>query len=97
MTIANIKHRGPNADIINTYESRNNFRAAPYHRLDLSVQRVWKYKKDRELSVNIGVYNIYGRKNPFYYYIGRDYFGNASLTRVSLFVWIPSISMSYKL
>lgn len=97
LTIANIKHKSPDNYEIFTYEGRNNFRAAPYHRLDLSVQRVWNYKNDREFSINVGVYNFYGRRNPFYYYVGRDFYDNASLNRVSLFVWVPSISMSYKL
>jgi len=97
MTIANIKHKGSPTGVINTYETRNNFRAAAYHRLDLSIQRVWRYKNDKELTVNFGVYNMYGRRNPFYYYIGQDFYGNASLTRVSLFVWVPSVSVTYKL
>ncbi|MCF8225022.1 MAG: TonB-dependent receptor [Bacteroidales bacterium] len=76
-------------------DGRNSIRAADYHRLDVSFQK----KKKRswgESSWTLGVYNVYNRKNPFYYYIGYDTRGNRALRRVSLFPFIPSATYSFK-
>jgi outer membrane cobalamin receptor len=76
-------------------DSRNSIRAADYHRLDVSFQRK-KQKKWGEAAWTLGVYNVYSRKNPFYYYIGWDSRGNRALKRVSLFPFIPSATYSFK-
>lgn len=76
-------------------DSRNSIRAADYHRLDVSVNKTTKTKWG-ENTWTIGVYNAYNRKNPFYYYIGRDSRGNRALQRVSLFPFIPSVTWSFK-
>jgi hypothetical protein len=75
-------------------DSRNSIRAADYHRLDLSFQKT-KERKWGEATWVLGVYNAYNRKNPFYYYIGRDSRGNRALRRVSLFPFIPSASYTF--
>jgi len=75
-------------------DSRNSIRAADYHRLDISFQRT-RERKWGEASWTLGVYNTYNRKNPFYYYIGRDERGNRALRRVSLFPFIPSATYSF--
>ena len=76
-------------------DGRNSIRAADYHRLDISFKKTTE-KKWGELSWTFGVYNAYNRKNPFYYYVGRDSRGNRALRRVSLFPFIPSVSLSFK-
>ncbi len=76
-------------------DGRNSIRAADYHRLDVSFQKTTK-KKWGESTWTLGVYNAYNRKNPFYYYIGRDNRGNRALRRVSLFPFIPSATLSFK-
>ncbi len=76
-------------------DGRNSIRAADYHRLDISVQKTTETKWG-ENSWILGVYNAYNRKNPFYYYIGRDTRGNRALRRVSLFPFIPSVTWSFK-
>ncbi len=80
---------------INHVDGRNSIRAADYHRLDVNFRKIHKTKLG-EMAFNIGVYNAYNRKNPFYYYIGYDSRGNRALTRVSLFPFIPSVSWSFK-
>ena len=77
----------------------NSSRAPNYHRLDLGIH----FKKTRSWAVrtiSAGVYNSYGRRNPFYIYAkltGPDG-GSASIPvpvevkRVTLFRWIPSLS-----
>jgi outer membrane receptor protein involved in Fe transport len=83
---------------VKEYSERNNYRMAPYHRLDLGIQ-FHKEKKWGERIWEISVYNVYNRKNPFYYEIDYSSMGSASFTRlkqVSLFPIIPSISYSFK-
>ncbi len=75
-------------------DARNHIRAANYHRLDVSFRRT-KVRKWGEGTWTLGVYNVYNRKNPFYYYIGADMRGNRALKRVSLFPFIPSATWSF--
>ncbi len=57
----------------NGNDSRNNLRISPYHRLDLSVTlngkkvKKGKPRKNQDYWV-FGLYNIYGRQNPFSIY-----------------------------
>lgn len=81
------------------YNQRNSFRAAPYHRLDLSVQ-LRKQKRHHERTWEFSLYNAYSRRNPFFYYID-DSESTATqskriLKQVSLFPIIPSISYGFK-
>ncbi len=75
-------------------DSRNSIRAADYHRLDISFQKS-KQRKWGEATWTLGVYNVYNRKNPFYYYVGYDSRGSRALRRVSLFPFIPSATYSF--
>jgi hypothetical protein len=83
---------------VKEYGQKNNYRMAPYHRLDLGIQ-FHKEKKWGERIWEISVYNVYNRKNPFFYDIeyhsayGRSY---TRLKQVSLFPVIPSFSYSFK-
>jgi hypothetical protein len=68
---------------------RNGFRMRAYHRLDLSLQ----WNRGRHTWI-LSVYNVYNRKNPFFYYGGRDR-GRDVYKQVSLFPVIPSITWSF--
>ena len=84
---------------ISDFGEKNSFRAASYHRLDIGVQFVKKRMiKNRPLerTIEIGVYNLYNRKNPFFYYMGYDDYDNRALKQVSVFPILPSISINYK-
>ncbi len=70
---------------------RNNFRGENYHRLDLGIQFHKKFSKLRERTWAFSVYNIYGRKNPFFYF-----FDDSKLKKISILQFIPSINYSYK-
>jgi len=91
-------HIDPAGPVVKDYSQKNNFRMAPYHRFDLGVQ-FHKEKKWGERTWEISVYNLYNRKNPFYYYIqynivnGRE---KGVLTQVSLFPVIPSVTYSFR-
>ena len=71
------------------FGKRNSFRMAPYHRLDLSLQR----RKGRSTWA-FSVYNVYNRKNPFFYYARTASDGN-EYRQVSLFPIIPSVTWSF--
>jgi hypothetical protein len=61
----------------NAYNSRNNVRVPPFHRLDVSFRlegrQQRKNGKDRKNSDYwvFGLYNLYGRKNPFSIYFSQ--------------------------
>ena len=72
------------------FGKRNSFRMAPYHRMDLSLQR----SKGRS-TLAFSVYNVYNRKNPFFYYARNASAGN-EYRQVSLFPILPSVTWSFK-
>jgi hypothetical protein len=91
----------------NVYDKKNSFRAASYQRLDVGVQfhRERKYfGKPVKRTIELGLYNAYSRKNPFFYYWQTDYdfydpnntVERKRLMQVSIFPIIPSISLNYK-
>lgn len=79
------------------YGEKNGFRAEPFHRLDLAIQ-FHKKKRWHERTWEIGVYNAYNRRNPFYYAISpsKNNPGVTTLSRVSLFPFLPSFSYNFK-
>lgn len=79
--------------VVNTYDKRNQFRGASYHRLDLMYSRHYP-KKWGEIKLNAGLYNSYSRRNPFYYAYGVDNYNRKVLYRTSLFPVIPFLSMN---
>lgn len=88
----------PFARMVNDFNEKNNFRMGAYHRLDLGIQ-FHKQKKWGERIWEISVYNVYSRKNPFYYYTQTEVIDNKTygkLKQVSLFPIIPSFTWSFK-
>lgn len=81
---------------VNDYGGKNSFRMAPYHRMDVGVQ-FHRQMKHWERTFEVSFYNLYNRKNPFFYYIGYDSYSNVRrLKQVSLFPLIPSVSWTIK-
>jgi hypothetical protein len=77
------------------YGPKNSFRMAPYHRLDIAAR--WDKKLPRcERTFELGVYNAYNRRNPFFYNIQTRDNGSNYLSQISLFPILPSVSWSYK-
>jgi hypothetical protein len=76
------------------YGSVNNFQTAAYHRLDVGFNFKKQLKKG-ERNIYVGVYNLYNRQNPYYYYFKTSN-GNRNLYQYSLFPIIPSFSYTYK-
>lgn len=84
-------------NIINDYDGINNFRMPLYHRLDISLTRKINMGLFKGVAA-FSVFNVYNRKNPFYYFYSvkgnlNDYYLKVSLERVSLFPILPSISI----
>lgn len=89
---------------VNDYGPKNSFRAEPYHRFDLSLQ-FHKQKKGHERTWEISIYNLYNRRNPFFYNLATQQIYDAngkatstqtSLRRISIFPIVPSISYNFK-
>ncbi|MEY2587983.1 MAG: hypothetical protein RLY11_1832 [Bacteroidota bacterium] len=81
----------------------NQYRLAPYHRLDFSATYSPVPKKVRKWQSNwvFSVYNVYSRKNPYFYYYnqtGSAFLGTLEVQakQVSLFPVIPSVTYNFK-
>lgn len=77
------------------YGERNSSRLPNYHRLDVAVSFV-KQKKRAERTFSVSIYNVYNRRNPFYYYIAGDTNGQKYIEGLNLFPIIPSFRYSVK-
>lgn len=81
------------------YTDRNDFRMRAYHRADIGLQ-VSKKKKRGVRTWEFSAYNLYNRRNPFYYTIGPedrfDFESKQVLKQISLFPLLPSVSWNYK-
>ncbi len=90
----------PNAGTVKNYSERNGYRMRAYHRLDFGATRTVKTKYG-ERMFNIGAYNMYSRRNPFFIGLREQFdFQTGRSTRrfvqYSLFPIIPSVSWSFK-
>ncbi|MBL7921745.1 MAG: TonB-dependent receptor [Bacteroidia bacterium] len=82
--------------IVSDYGEKNSFRMAAYHRADIGIQFHKKLKRCERIF-ELSFYNLYNRKNPFYYYTQYDNTQNKTkLMQVSLFPILPSVSWTYK-
>lgn len=90
-----LSNTGFDGATVSQYTGRNDFRMAPYHRMDLSLQvstkmrywvRTWEFS----------VYNVYNRYNPYFYFIDSNPNGTRVLKQITLFPIIPSISWNIK-
>ncbi|HKJ81618.1 MAG TPA: hypothetical protein VJ954_06305, partial [Ignavibacteriaceae bacterium] len=78
------------------FETKNNIRYLDYHRLDLSFRQII-YERRLSISIDADIYNVYNRKNTFYFkkiYDNEEkrfYFKN-----VSLFPLMPSVTVTIK-
>lgn len=54
------------------YGERNSARMKPYHRLDIGVTYKTTNKHKQPCEWNFSIYNVYNRKNPYYYYYNHD-------------------------
>lgn len=82
------------------YGPRNGFRMEAYHRLDLSA--IWKSKETARFDNEwvFSIYNVYNRKNPFFYYIDTKLDENNGIQnkayKVYIFPILPSVTWNFK-
>ena len=87
---------------IENYGDKNNFRMKPFHHLDIGVQFIRPHKKNRGQSIfEVSIYNVYNHRNPFIYFVGRDYDPNTHqevpcLKQISIFPIIPTFTYHFK-
>ncbi len=68
---------------------RNGGRLPYYHRLDVSLKRVFKFSKYTSLEVNASATNVYDRPNIFYY-------DRVNAVRVNQLPLIPGLSLAFQ-
>ncbi|MFT3908040.1 MAG: TonB-dependent receptor [Ferruginibacter sp.] len=80
------------------YGNRNADRMPATHRLDLSATYEKQSKKKFQHSWTFGIYNVYGRQNPFSmaFRENKDDPQKIDAVQTSLFRWIPSITYNFK-
>ncbi|GAB4428341.1 MAG: TonB-dependent receptor [Bacteroidia bacterium] len=76
------------------YTTRNGYRMPDYHRLDLSA--TW-YSENPRSSLNVSLYNAYGRKNAYTIDLRVSEEQPASIEAVKtyLFQWVPSVTWNF--
>ena len=93
-----IPEGGNNAIAYFDYGEKNDFRMAPYHRLDIGCNFT-KIKKWGERTWTVSIYNVYNRKNPFFIYFEdqlEEGVKEKQAIQISLFPIIPSVRYSFK-
>ena len=95
-----VNHQGNTSyqgSTVTDFGERNSFRMAPYHRLDVGLQFHKDLKWGGKQVIEVSVYNLYNRQNPFYYYSTWDNSKKENvLMQVSLFPILPSIAYYLK-
>ena len=78
---------------------RNNFRARAFHKLDIAFNRTYMIRKKYHAKLSFGVYNVYNRHNPAFYFVGNEKVNGIyypKLKSMSLFPILPSITWGVK-
>ena len=82
--------------ILRTSGPRNNYQQEPFHHLDIQFNYTKNYGKRGAFTLQIGMYNIYNRKNPYFIYIyDNTILGKAEARKTSLFPILPNINVGY--
>lgn len=87
-----------NIRTIPIYSERNQFRIPDFHRLDVAYTiGPWGKKENRENSVTISIYNVYGRKNAFSVFFRQNPFQSVTANRVAILgSAFPAITYNFK-
>ncbi len=86
-----------NGEMLWYYTERNAYRMPPYHRLDVSLNWILSNKKRWKSELVFGVYNAYGRQNPYMIDFRQKPNSNETeVVQISLFRYVPSITYNFK-
>ncbi|WP_077919271.1 TonB-dependent receptor [Spirosoma sp. 209] len=86
---------GTEGPLVQVRRSFNTFRAEPFHRLDLTLQKSYVARRLTH-QVELGIVNAYGRRNPLYYDLHLEENNQLTLKRISLFTFIPSVNYTLR-
>ena len=84
----------PTTGTLSYFEGRNNYRLPDYHRMDLAANFHRKFKRAHR-TINVSVYNVYNRQNPYMVYQSntQSYNGYPSaFMQLSIFPILPSVA-----
>ncbi|MCK8524274.1 TonB-dependent receptor [Aquimarina sp. D1M17] len=86
----------PGVSVFN--EEKNNFKGEDFHRLVLGIQFHKITKRKRERTWGFSFYNVYARKNPFFYQVNTvDFETNRRvLSKGYIFLFVPSFNYNLK-
>lgn len=87
-------------NIVPQFDDRDNFRMEPYHRLDLSATYVINKSDKWSSNINLSIYNVYSRMNPFFVYFDIETNKDTQTIQfqgkqVSLFPIIPALTWNF--
>lgn len=84
--------------LIYQYDRRNTDRMPATHRLDLSATYDIPSKGRYQSSWSFGLYNVYGRQNPYTieFKENKDNPQQIEAVQTALFQWIPSVTYNFK-
>lgn len=92
-----------NGTLTQEYSNINQYRLAPYHRLDLSATLTPTPKPGKKMHGYwvFSIYNVYSRANPYFIYFsqeGSPYNGTLKVQakQVSLFPILPSVTWNFR-
>jgi hypothetical protein len=81
---------------LSEYGGKNIYRASAFHKLDLGATYTHPYKFGTG-TLEMGIFNVYNRKNPIFYIITSSEDGNSNkLKKLTLLGIMPSLSYSIK-
>lgn len=78
------------------YGRRNLDKMEDYHRMDLSCTINFKQTKRFKNNLNISIYNVYNRKNPYFYQFDENDAGDNVLKKYYLFPILPSVTWNFE-
>lgn len=87
-----------NGQTVFQYSNRNADRMPDYHRLDFNATYEPNKKKRFHGSWSFGIYNLYGRQNPFSiaFEDNLEKPGTTRAVQTALFRWVPNITYNFK-
>lgn len=90
-----VDENGKPIAIISNSGNRNNYRFPAFSHLDFQFN-YFKQIKGGKLTFNLGMYNVYNRKNAYYIYVYNNPTKNTNITyKTSLFPILPNMSLGY--
>ncbi len=92
-TLTDVGATGPRGEDILIATTRNSYRVPAFHHLDImyNITQEWE---EKTVDINIGVYNIYNRLNPFYVYLQQNSAVDVSLRKISIYPILPQLNIS---